>query len=89
MKDDYIHMNNNEPSGDQLLMYIRGEVPEEMSFQIEQWMQEDIEHEQALLQMAYIFFSQRARERIDLRDSYVAFEKLQGRIRKKKNRLYL
>lgn len=89
MKDDYIHMNNNEPSGDQLLMYIRGEASEEISFQIEQWMQEDIEHEQALLQMAYIFFLQRASERIDLRDPYVAFEKLQGRIRKKKNRLYL
>lgn len=82
-------INNNEPSTDQLFSYIRGEASKSVSERIEQWIQEDIGHEQTLMQIARIFFSQQTRERIESRDPYSAFEQFQVRLRKKKTRLFL
>jgi hypothetical protein len=78
-----------EPEASLLLSYIKDSASAEECSIVESWLHDKEENEQTLLQIARIYHAQYTYRRIEQRDSFKAFELIQIRLKKKKNRLYL
>lgn len=76
------HIIHIEPDESVLLGYLRETASEEEMLQVEEWLQEDGEHEKKLLQIACIEHAFRTQERIISRDPIAAYSKVKKQIRK-------
>lgn len=69
-----------EPESSVILKYIRNAASAKESMQVADWLRENPENEQALQQIARIYYACRIRERIASRDSLQAYLKIRKRI---------
>ncbi|MDH6305452.1 transmembrane sensor [Parabacteroides sp. PF5-5] len=72
-----------------LLAYIQGNATAAETTAIEEWLKLDPSHEEELLQIAHIYYAQRAKDRIDARDPLLVFRKIEQKIRGRKRRIWL
>lgn len=70
-----------EPESSVILKYLRNAASAEESTQVTDWLKESPENEQALLQIARIYYACRTRERIASRDPLQVYLKIQQRIK--------
>ena len=79
MVESDLIVNEREPNASLLLSYIKGRASASERKQVEEWMAENEENEQAVLQLGRIYFAQRTHQRIASRDPHAAFESMQKR----------
>lgn len=88
-KEKHIYTIHKEPETSLLIKYIRGFSSEEEIQYITEWLKEENGNESILLQTAQIYYAQRTKQRIQMRDPGVAFTKVQRQLHKKTRRLFL
>ena len=72
-----------------LLKYIIGDATEDEKLQIESWTQQDPDNEKILTQLALIYHAQKTQKRIKQWDTHAAYKKVQHKIKKRGQRIYL
>lgn len=72
-----------------LLKYINGSASSDEKKEVENWAGKSEENNETLTQLAYIYFAQKAHERINKRDARQAFRKVEKRIKRKSVVLYV
>jgi ferric-dicitrate binding protein FerR (iron transport regulator) len=88
-KEKHISINHEEPETSLLIKYIQGFSSEEEIQYVTEWLKKENENERILLQTAQIYYAQRTKQRIQMRDSGVAFAQVQRQLHKKTRRLFL
>lgn len=89
MEDEKIHMEEDQPEGTLLLRYIRGEATGTECSIVDAWQKEDKEHEQALTQLARIYYANRSALRMEARDPLDAYGKVERRMRERTRNYWL
>lgn len=88
-KEEHIYSNCEQPEASLLIKYIQGFSSEEEIRYITEWLNEKNENEIVLLQIAQIYYAQRTKQRMQARDSEVAFAQVQQQLRRKTRRLFI
>lgn len=78
-----------EPDSSLILKYIRNIASEAEKTRVALWIDADPEHEKIVLQVARIYYTVRAHERIASRDWLRGYQKVVKRINKKKKNRWL
>lgn len=89
MEKESIHSNKVEPSGSQLLRYIRGMVSTEEAVEMDDWCKESADNEQTLQQIARIYYASQTQERIAARNPEVAYNKFRKQRQHRAHKLWL
>jgi ferric-dicitrate binding protein FerR (iron transport regulator) len=80
-----INKSINEIDATLLLSYIKGSINTVDKNCVEEWLEQDEENEQILLQTARIYYAKQTTDRMLSRDPEQAFKKLQQRIKRRKS----
>lgn len=79
--DPKIPMTKHTPEYIHLLAYIKGNASSEIQKEVEDWLHADDSHESILLDLAKIYFADRANRRMKARNPEVAYEAVLSRIK--------
>jgi len=87
--EEHICTNDKEPEASLLIRYLQGLSSDAERLYIAKWLEESTDNEKILRQTAQIYFAQRAKQRIQGRNTQAAFSKIQHRLRKKARNISL
>ncbi|MDR3140678.1 MAG: DUF4974 domain-containing protein [Tannerellaceae bacterium] len=83
-------VSSQDETGEALLLrYVRGSSSDAENVRIMQWMKEHPDNEKILIQVAQMYYARRTKERIQQRDSLLAFHKTLQRRKRKARRIFL
>jgi len=80
--------NIEVPEDSLLFKYIIGDISADEKAVVEKWAEESADNEKILIQLAKIYYAQKTQQRIENRNSLLAYQKVHSRIRKKSRRLF-
>ena len=89
MEEKNVHIEGFEPDESLLLRYIWEKVSVEERVWVDNWLQDDEEHENVLLQLANIYYAIHTQQRIEARDPLDAYVKVQKRISLPRRKIWL
>lgn len=89
MEEKNVHIEGFEPDESLLLRYIWEKVSVEERVWVDNWLQDDEEHENVLLQLANIYYAIHTQQRIEARDPLDAYGKVQKRISLPRRKIWL
>jgi ferric-dicitrate binding protein FerR (iron transport regulator) len=82
-------LSQDEIEGTLLFKYLRGKSSEMENTRVMQWLKESPDNERTLLQIAQIYYARQAKDRMQQRDPFAAYDQVSKRRRRKTQRIFI